>query len=292
VIVLDLVQFGQIVWLGLVDGVSYALFASGLVLIFGIMGIFNFVHGELYMIGAMLVFTLQHYFGLNLLASVPLSILTVAILGVIINRLAVQPLFRFSPFPVLIATLALSLILLNGAGAIWTVRGRLIEHPFAGVISAGGLHFSIVGIALIISGGIVIAALYLFLTKVKIGKQIRATAQNLTGASVVGINTLTIYDITWMTAAALAAVGGIWGGILHSATPVMGQHALILGFVIAVVAGLGNLAGAAVIGVAIGILESLFTFYFEPLYTKPFIYSILVIVLLLKPQGLFAKRER
>jgi branched-chain amino acid transport system permease protein len=143
---------------------------------------------------------------------------------------------------------------------------------------------------LFILGAAAVYGLYLLLSKIKLGKMMRATSQNQVGAQLVGVNTRRVYDYTLMFAAALAALAGILMAPIISAHPFMGQPLLIMGFAVVIVAGMGNLLGALIVGIVLGVVEALFGQYVSTYYRTPFIYAIMILILLSRPQGLFGRR--
>lgn len=283
---------GQVLWYGTRNGVAYILFASGLTLVFGIMGVVNFAHGELYMLGAMMVYTFAAILGLNFFLSVALSIVSVGILGLIANRVVVQPFLKVKGggLAVFLATLGLSFVLLHGSVITWGSLVLPVDFPFPGIIHIGGVAMTGAGVTLVLVGTIVITGLYLFLSKATLGKKMRATAQNMGGANLVGINVLTMYDYTMVAGAALAALGAILLAQVTSTYAYMGQPTLILGFAIVVLGGMGNVKGAIIIGLVLGILEALFGYYVSLSYKPVFVYSVMIAGLLWRPQGIFARR--
>lgn len=282
--------FAQMFWYGLERGAIYVVFAMGLTLCFGVMGIINFAHGELCMLGAMLVCTLMTFVGVPFFLAAAISIVAVAIFGIIFNRVAIQPLVIKNPWSVLISTIAVSWILIHGGYAVWGPTPYLLDFPLPQVLNLGGVRISAGGITLVIVAAITVAALYLFLAKAKIGKVMRATSQNPTGASLVGININRTYAYTIMVASALAAIAGIFLFPILASSPSMGQAVLIMGFVVVIVGGMGNVTGCVIIGLLIGIIETLFGQYVDMLFRGAFIYSIMIIVLLVRQQGLFARK--
>ena len=281
----------QAIWFGLVTGVNYALFATGLTLVFGIMLVLNFAHGEVFMVGAIVAYVLMTFLGMDFFLAAVIAVVLVAAFGFVLNRIAVQPLIARSPQAVLLATIGISMMLLHGVLATLGPTGHFVETIFTGITHIGELSVSTEGIVLFGIGSATIAAVHLFLRRAKIGKDMQATIQNPVGASLCGINTRRTYDYSLIMASALAALGGILMAVLYSMNPFMGTSMLIKGFVIVIVAGMGNLVGAAILGVAIGVAESLFGVLVSSYFRETFIYGIMVVVLLLRPQGLFARRE-
>ncbi len=281
---------GQAVWYGLVNGTSYVVFSVGLTLIFGVMGVLNLAHGEIAMLGAMLAYALMTYLGLNYFLALPLSVILIGACGVIFNRVAILPLVSASPLSVLLSTIGLSYILLNGSAAIWGSDIYALDFPLKEVMQAGGIRISQESIMLLLLGAAGVVSVYFLLTKVRLGKCMRATSQNLIGANLVGINTNRVYDFTLVIASALAALGGVLIGTIWTASPYLGQRLLMKGFVIVIVGGMGNITGVIGVGLAIGILEAIFGVFVSPYFREAFIYGIMIVVLLLKPEGLFAGR--
>jgi branched-chain amino acid transport system permease protein len=288
---MNFVALGQAMWYGTVNGAGYVLFSSGLALVFGIMKVINIAHGELFMLGAVSMFALAHYTGMNIFGASLLAVVGVAAIGIAINRAVVQPTFKVSQLAPLLATLGLSLIMQYGTFTIFGPYARLAPQPFVGVNNVYGIAIGHVPLMIVITSVVVVILLQIFLAKTRWGKEMRATVQNLTGANLVGINTKRVYDLTFALASGLAALGGILLGIFHTVVPSMGQPMLITGFVIIIVAGMGNLVGAAIVGFIVGIVESLLIAYTWPAYTPAFIYLILVAVLLIRPQGLFGAKS-
>lgn len=286
---MDWTVFGQQVWYGLIIGASYVLFASGLALVFGIMGVFNMAHGELYMLGAMLLGSLMLHLGMNFFLAAVICIVSVGVLGLILNRLAIQPLVHVSPLAIFVSTIGLSFVMLHGSIAIWGGIPIVIDSPFGEVLNVGGVRISQHSIMVFVVGAVAIAGVVLLLTRSKLGKQMRATAQNLTGAKLVGIRVEKVYAYTMVVASVLAALAGVLVAPLLVAYSTMGQHMLIKGFCIVVVGGMASIRGAIIFGLTIGVLEALFGQYVSPLHRSVFIYGIMVVVLMLKPEGLFRR---
>jgi branched-subunit amino acid ABC-type transport system permease component len=280
----------QTLWYGLADGAGYMILASGLLLTFGILRIFNMAHGELFMLGAMLTFSFIRFLGMPFLVAAPLAVALVAAFGIVINRVIIQPVIHVHEMIPLLSTLALSLILLNGGAEIWSYYAYSLPFPFSFALKVGGLTFSAITITVIVVGFATIGGLYLWLSRARFGKEMRATVQNLTGACLVGIDTKKIYDLTLVLASGLAAVGGLMSGLFRVAEVNMGQPVLVIGFATVIAAGMGNLLGAAAVGLLFGITENLFAVYGAPLYSKAVVYGIMMVILVVRPQGLFAAK--
>lgn len=288
---MDLTQLAQAILYGIMNGSGYVLFASGLALTFGVMKVMNFAHGEMYMIGGMLFFSLTRYAEMSAPLAMLVAVIAGGLLGFATNRVVIQPVLRVSTLAPLLSTMALSFIMLNGGTAIWGANAMLIMPPsLMGWVRAGGLVMSYSGFLVIGAGVAVGVGLHVFLAITPLGKQMRATVQNLTGAKLVGVNTKRIYDYVLIISAASAALGGILLGFIRTARPGMGQPMIILGFVIVVIAGMDSLLSATIMAIVIGITESLLITYAPSEFAESILYTVLVVILLIRPQGIFRKR--
>ena len=287
---MDWATLGQMLWCGIERGAIYILFALGLTLCFGVMRIVNMAHGELFMLGAMGVYSLMTYFGMSFFPAMLLCIALVAILGIAFNRVAVEPFVIRNPLAVLLSTIAVSFVLVQGGNAFWGAIPRTLEFPFPQVLNVASVSVSAKGIAAVIVSAITVFTVYLFLTKAKMGKAMRATSENAIGSTLVGINVKRIYVYTMMVASAIAATAGIFAMSSVTASPSMGQGLLIIGFVVVIVGGMGNIMGCIVVGLTLGIVEAIFGQYVSMIFRQAFLYGIMVVVLLVKPQGLFGGR--
>lgn len=283
--------FGQQVGYGISNGIAYGIFGAGLAVVFGVMGIINIAHGELYMIGAMVTASLMASLGMNFFLAVVIAVAVAGAVGILVNRVAIQPLVDAAPLSILLSTIAVSFILLHGSAVIWGTFGKDLNSPFDRLLHLGGMGISEERVVLSVIGAIVIAGLYLFLRRTRIGKLVQATAQDRVGARLVGINVKWVYGFTFGLSSALAAVAGVILGTLWVAEPFMGQAMLMKGFVVVIVGGMGNIPGCIAVGLLIGIIEALFKQYVSPAFSGAFVFGIMVVVLALKPEGLFAGRR-
>ena len=236
-------QLGQQMWFGLMNGAVYVIFAAGLSLVFGVMKVFNMAHGEVAMLGAMLVFSVTAYAGVPYPAAVLISVAGMGIFGIMMNRLTVQPFVGTSRLIVMLSTLALSYVLLHGGVNIWGTTPKTVSPPFREVFDVVGVAISARSLMIFGIGALAVLLVYLLLTYTTLGKMMRATSQNLIGAQLVGIDIRRVYDSTLVIAAGLAALAGILLLLIQTAHPNMGQPLLIMGFAVVIVAGLGNLPG-------------------------------------------------
>jgi branched-chain amino acid transport system permease protein len=276
---------------GSTTGVAYVVFALGLTLVLGVMGIINVAHGELYMLGAMLYCSAIYYVGLNFFLAALVVIVLVCALGAICSRVAVEPLLN-SQNPLLttmLSTLAISMSFMYGGLLVWGAKTVPADLPFTDQLRLGALYVPEGRLVLTVVGSVTILLLYLFVEKTEWGKVIRATAQNKLAASLMGINLRKVYGLSFTIAAGLAALAGILVAPIWTANPFMGQFMILKGFVVVIVAGLGNIRGAIVVGLLLGIAETFFGHFVSIYYREGLGYAIMVITLLLKPKGLFER---
>ena len=278
---------GQQIWNGLVTGMAYILFAMGLNLIFGVLRVVNMAHGEVYMLGAMLLWTATSWLHMNFFLGLFLSVAIVGIIGLVSNRLAVKPLVEGPPLAIMLSTMGLSIIIMYGAMIIWNVDARSIVSPMEGNQNLHGAVLSNTSLVLCGVGVLSLIVLRPFLTRTTIGKALRATAQDRVGANLVGINIKSVYAFTMAVASALAALAGGIMGPIWVAYPAMGQDMLLKGFAIVIVAGMGNLPASVITGLLLGVTETLFSQYISMYYTDAYAFGIMILTCLLRPQGLF-----
>jgi branched-chain amino acid transport system permease protein len=280
---------GQQIINGITTGVAYVIFALGLTLIYGVLKVTNIAHGEYFMLGAMLLATVIELTKINYFIALIPVVIVIALLGFLTNRSAVRPLLKASPLSTLLSTLAISVILYNTAMAFWP-SPKNVMSPINGVLVAGGIRITYSSLLCFGLGVVVIVVLYFFIYKIRLGKEIDATAQNITGASLTGINVPRVYDTTFVIAAVLAAVGGMLVAPLWQVSSGMGQALLLKGFAVVIVGGMGNILGAVWVGILAGVGESLFAQYVSAYYKEGFLFGVMIISLLIKPKGLFTRK--
>lgn len=285
---------------GLIIGLFYALMAIGLSLIFGILRIVNFAHGEFYMIGAYAYTLIALFFGISPWLTLPCAFIAGMALGWATERLLMRPLYSgYASWGVMkdeyavIITFALSLLLINlvdkvigpngyrGPSLVATTRVEI------GPFMASGHRLMAAGIALL-----VLIAVGLFVRYSYWGRQIQAVAQNRLGASLAGIDTAKASSIVFALSGGLAALAGALLSPIINATPDVGAFPAVKSYVIVVLGGMGSIPGAAVASLILGVLESFGAVYISYGYRDTFGLVILIMVLLFRPQGLFGERSR
>jgi branched-chain amino acid transport system permease protein len=275
---------------GLLLGAVYALAAAGLNLIFGVMRVVNFAHGDLMMLGAFITFWLYELYGVNpvvgLLAAMPLLFA----LGWVIQRLLVNRLVGQPPLMSLILLWGVSLVIINAGLLAWTSNVRSVPY-FSGGIELAGLSISRSrGVAFVMAAALSIAV-WLFLQRARWGKAIRATAQSAEMALVCGINVDRARLLTFGLAAAMAGAAGNLLITILAISPGVGPTFLLKAFAIIVIGGLGSFYGAFVGALIVGLLESFSSYIFSAQAADAVIYFALILFLLVRPGGLMGARE-
>lgn len=275
---------------GLALGSTYALVALGLTLIFGVLLIPNFAHGEFYMLGAFITYALVAA-GLNFWLAMLVSVLCVMALGGVVDRLVFRPIDTAPALSLMISALAASIILQQIATMIWGTEARTIPAPLTGVIRTG--FFAVTQLQLVVMGSVVAAfgAVWLVLNRSRLGLAIRATAQNRDAAMLMGISMPEVRFATFAMGAALGAIAGALLGATFPIYPTMGVNPVLKAFVVLVLGGIGSLWGAVFGGLVLGIAEVLVAGYIASELQDIGAFAILVLVLLVRPQGLFGRAQ-
>ena len=288
---MDWALFAQQVFYGLSNGMAYALFAIGLVVIFGILGIINVAHGEFYMMGAMVFSWLVASQGVNIVVAAVIALAVGVVIGILSHRLVVQPIHGKPGFVLatFLATLGLSIFLANLATVIWGAFPINVTTPFSWVARPGGIAIAGDRIVLFVIGGAVLWLLMLWMSRSLLGKQLQAAAQDAVSARLVGINLMRVYAIGFGLASVLAVVSGILMSPIWTSNPYMGPLVILKGFIVTIVAGMGNFRGAIIVGLLLGLVEAIFGQYVAVQYREAVGYGVMILVLLFKPEGLFRR---
>jgi branched-chain amino acid transport system permease protein len=278
---------------GVTIGVVYALIAIGLTLVFGILDVINFAHGELYMLGAFLTYSLTVGLGLDYFLALALTIVGTAAAGLLVERFTVRPLKGRHMFTVVLSTLGLSIFLQNGALLWWGPDPREIDLSWGGrPVIVGGIVITYLRLAMLGLGGALIVALTWFIRRTRWGMAMRAVAGNRDAAALMGIPVDRVYAITFAVGTGIAGVAGGLLGAMFTIEPTMGEWAVVKAFCVVIMGGMGNVPGAVLGGVMLGVAESLGAGFLPggTSYKDGIGYAILILVLLYRPQGLFGRR--
>ncbi len=274
--------------IGLITGNTYALIALGLSLIFGVADLINFAHGSIFAIGAMLGWWTLAVLHWPFWAAMAGVIAATAGLGLGIEALAVRPLANAPPIAPLLSTVAAALILDRASELVFSPETRRFPSQLpAGNLQIGGLRFGLLDLTILTVSLVSVAVLWLFLTRTRLGRALRATAQDRDAARQMGVNVGSIQGLAFAIASALAGIGGVLVGMYYSnIAPGIGFNAGIEGFAAAVLGGLGSLPGAVVGGLLLGIAESFGVSWFGGSTRQLIAFAVLIGVLWLRPSGL------
>lgn len=276
---------------GVIIGSSYALLAIGLTLIFGIMRIVNFAHGEFYMIGGVLCYTLIQMLALNYFVALVLAVMLAMLFGAILERSILHWLKDQSIDSTIIVTIGLSVFIQNVV-LLWIGPvPKSIPSPFGNTpITLSGLTFTPVQIFVMVITALVILGFHFLLRHTYMGRAMRATFTEKDAARLVGIDTDRIARLTFILGSGMAALAGALLGSMYLVYPSMGGAAVLKAFIIVIMGGLGNVMGAIVGGLLLGVAEGMVSGFISSDYSEAIGFFIVIAVLLFKPQGLFGRK--
>ncbi|MBS7626143.1 branched-chain amino acid ABC transporter permease [Candidatus Bathyarchaeota archaeon] len=275
---------------GVAIGCIYILMATGLNLIFGVMKIVNFAHGQLLMLGAYMCYWSWFILGVNPYFAILLSMIIVSIVGAAVERLCFSPIIGTSKLNEIFVSLGLIYIFDYTAVMLWTDKPRSIVTPFEySTFSLGVVAISYDWLIAIMVVSMILVGMFLILAKTKIGRAMRATSQNMEAAMMMGINVKKVYTASFSLGSALAAAAGSLFGIIFSLDPYMGSLPAIKAFAIIILGGLGSIRGAVIGGLLYGIAENMATLFLGGIWRHAVAFAVLIIVLTVKPTGLFGE---
>jgi len=290
----SLLQFAQQLVSGAAIGCVYALVALGFVLIYKATEVVNFAQGELMMVGAFLAYTFIVALGINFWIGAALAIVATALFGGAVERVVMRPMVGQPIFAIIMVTIGLGFIARSAVSMVpgWGVDTYSIETPFYGkVVNFGGLILSQDHLAVIVMTAALVFGLFLFFRHTRLGIAMQATSQNQLAAYYMGIPVKTVFSLIWGMSAGVAAFAGLLLApiaFIHVNMGFLGIKA----FPAAVLGGFGSIPGAIVGGLIIGIVESLAGFYLPEGFKDVAAYVILLLVLIVRPEGLFGAVAR
>ena len=277
----------------LILGSTYALLGIGLTLIFGIMRVVNFTHGELYALGAYAVFFLEVSLGVNFFLALVLAVIVGCAVGAVIEFVLLRPLLDADIDTTMLVMIGAWIVMQNTELLYWGGVSKAVMTPFpeeplqVGPVFVSWLRLFVLVVALILIG-----ATYTLINRTKLGKAMRATFQDRDTAALMGVNIKGIYTATFAIGSGLAAAAGALLGPVFLVTPSMGDLASLKAFAIVILGGLGNITGATLGGFILAFVEEIGAGYISSGYRDAMGFLIIIIVLLFKPTGLFARAER
>ncbi|WP_054311676.1 branched-chain amino acid ABC transporter permease [Mesorhizobium sp. 1M-11] len=274
---------------GLVLGSLYALMSSGLSLVWTTLGVFNFSHGALMMVGAFVAWTISEVLGLGPVVGILSGTLAAGLIGVIIERLLVRPFYNNRNMLLITAmtTLAAMVILERGAQMIWGARLKQLPRLVPGEVQILGTTISAHEALLIVLAPLILVALWRFTVMTNRGRSLRAVGQNQDSAALLGIDVPVAFALAFGISAALAGLTGALLGSIRFITPTMGSEPLTKAMIVVIFGGLGNLGATAGAAYLIGFIEA-FLIFGLGLYWTPFVlFLLMILVLLFRPNGVF-----
>ena len=282
----------QLLISGVSQGCVYGLIALGFVLIYKATEMVNFAQGDVMMLGAYVAITFIHIWEWPFIWAFLGTIGVMAVVGVLLERVLLRPMIGEPHFAVLMLTIGLGFVLRAVAGAVWGNEPRVLDTPYSGgVIQMGGSVIGYENLAIIVGTAVLCLCLWLFFRFTRVGIAMQAASQNQLAAFYVGIPVKRMYALVWAMSAAIAAVAGILTAPVSLVDPLIGFVG-IKAFAAAIVGGFGSLPGAIVGGLMVGIIEQFAGLYLPPGFADTSAYVLLLVMLLVRPQGLFATMQK
>lgn len=277
---------------GIANGCIYILLATGLNLIFGVMKLVNFAHGQLLMVGAFVAYEVTKIAGLDPYLSILVAMASVALIGVALEKFAFRRIRGTDKLNEIFISLGLIYVFENVATLFWERNYNIrIPSPLAGLsLSLGEVAIGYDRILAMFVVVVILIGLVLLTKKTKIGLALRATSQKSDAAMLMGINIRTVYIFTFALGAALAGAAGALYGILFPFNPVIGALPTIKAFAIIILGGLGSIPGAVVGGLLYGIAENTAVYLLGGIWQDAIAFALLIVVLVIRPTGLFGEK--
>ncbi|HEX2891160.1 branched-chain amino acid ABC transporter permease [Vineibacter terrae] len=282
----------QAIAMGLLTGMVYGLMALGLSVIFGVMRVVNFAHGEMMVVGMYLAWLAFDRLGLDPLVSLPAVAAALFVFGYVLQRTVINPFIGLPEHMQFMLLLAVAILLVNACLAIFgpDTHGVQVDYMFDS-FNVGPLVLDAVRVYAALVALLIAGLLWLFFTRTRSGKAIRAAADNHVGALVVGLDVKRLYALTFGVGAACVGAAGALMLLIVQVHPFLAIDYTLLAFVIVIVGGLGSMSGALAGGLLIGVSEAVAGVLLQPSLKSVFSFGLLILVLLLRPQGLLARRS-
>jgi branched-chain amino acid transport system permease protein len=280
----------QVAVAGILLGGVYALLSVGLNLIFGVVRIINFAHGDLVMVAMYLTWWLNRNYSIDPYVSVIAVAPALFLLGVVIQRLVIQPILGGSAILKIFATVGLALVLQNLALIYFGANFRGVRTPYSGdALNIAGISVPVPRLIAFAGALVLIAGLFLFLKTTFLGKAFQAIAEDRTTAELMGIRVERAYLLAFGLGSALAGVAGVLLVPFINVFPTIGISYTLVAFVVVVLGGLGNMTGTLLAGLLIGLVDSFSATFISPALSTAIYFTIFILVLLVRPSGLFGK---
>ncbi|MGB3290355.1 MAG: branched-chain amino acid ABC transporter permease [Burkholderiaceae bacterium] len=282
---------GQLL-LGLVNGSFYAVLSLGLAVIFGLLNIINFAHGALYMLGAFIAWMGLQYLGLNYWVMLIVAPLVVGAFGILTERALIRHLYKLDHLYGLLLTFGLTLLIEGLFRSMYGVSGQPYPTPdlLKGGVNLGFMYLPIYRAWVVVASIVVCLATWFIIEKTRLGALLRAGTENSKLVEAFGVNVPLMVTLTYGFGVALAGFAGVLAAPILQVSPLMGSNLIIVVFAVVVIGGMGSIMGSIVTGLGLGVIEGL-TKVFWPEASNTVVFIIMVIVLLLRPAGLFGKEK-
>ncbi|GAB3076294.1 branched-chain amino acid ABC transporter permease [Bordetella muralis] len=278
---------------GLVLGATYALLGIGLTLVFGIMRVVNFAHGELYALGAYVAYALVSLLGLDFFSALLFSAVAGFLIGSVIEFVLLRRCKLENIDEVMLIMIGVMIIMQNAELMLWGGVAKVVPTPFSQEpLIWGGVALSPTRLFVLCAAAVLLLVFYLVIERSRLGMAMRATFQDKDAAKIVGVNVSSIYTLTFALGSCLAAVTGALLAPIFVVSPTMGDLASLKAFAIVILGGLGNIGGAALGGFALAMIEEFGASYISTSYRDALGFIVILIVMVMRPQGLFAVKER
>jgi branched-chain amino acid transport system permease protein len=288
-----MIEFFQHIINTLILGSTYALLGIGLTLIFGIMRVVNFAHGELYSFGAYFLYLVAVLLGMNFFVAILAAVIVGCLLGALLEFVLLRPMRGADIDTTMLVMIGAMIVLQNGEQYIWGGVAKSVATPFPQLpLVIGPFSVSWLRVFVLFAALALIALSYLLINRTKLGKAMRATFQDRDAAALMGVNIQFIYMATFAVGSSLAAAAGALLGPVYVISPQMGNLASLKAFAIVILGGLGSIGGATIGGFMLALAEELGAGYVSSGYRDAMGFLIIIAVLLFKPTGLFARAER
>ena len=273
---------------GLVFGAALGLVALGLTVIFGLLGVMNFAHGELYMLGAyagIVVIDITRSFWIALLVAP----LLVGAVGALTEVTTLRPLYRREPLYGLILTFGLALVFREGVRQVWGGDMRRILPPVTGSTPLLGMTYPNYRLFLLAMASLLLVGIWLFFTHTRAGILVRAAVQDAEMLDGLGVNVPRLFTFTFAGSAALAALAGLLLAPVFTVYPQMGVELILLAFIVVILGGMGSMGGSVIAAFVIGVAQSVLTLWMNPQRVAIAIFGIMILVLIVRPRGFFGR---
>lgn len=276
---------------GLVTGCFYALMALGLAMIFGLMDVVNFAHGEFFVMGGVIAYAFSNLLGVDFYTTIVIAVAIMFAFGAVVDRLLIRPLRGQHLLSTALVTIGLSIFVLNTTLIIFGNAPQALETPFSREpIFLGSVVLTEGRIFAVLIGVVAMILIYILINRTKLGRAMRATFQQKEAAALVGVNVEAVYTYTFALGTAMAALAGVLLGAIFLIHPNTAELATLKAFVVVILGGMTNLGGVVAAGVLLGVVESLWGGFVSTGYMDVIGFVMVILILLFRPTGLFSRR--